>query len=467
MTAWAFLLGTSTHSFASGLSASPEDPPVRGPRSEAGRLTIRFPGVEVDLETDDAAVVTVRRGIEVPADLRAEGRALGRAERHWLVPATAAEDPLDVALRWAAQPAVEAAIPDLWMPARPMAFDDPVYPGQWYMESLGMEPLFERTLGDPAIRIAVIDSGIEIAHPDLQAAVVEPFDAIDGDDDPSPVPGEDCPSGGTDICDTHGTSVAGITTARANNGVGIVGLCPECSLVPIRMLGSGAPLSAEITSFEHAIEADAAVINNSWGFLDPVPAPAPLAEVIGRAVTETRGGLGSVVVFAAGNEDRVIQSDEMVGLPGVVCVSAIDSYDLPTAFTNEGAPVDLAAPSATVTLAPNGGTTETFGGTSAAAPVVSGLAGWIASVDPTLSAAEIGAVLIETAHPTSLVTFDANGHHPVYGNGILDPAAILERLFPTEAPPVEGEEPPKGCGCGSTSGGWLGLALVGLLWRRR
>lgn len=451
------------------MRANPEDPPVRLAPSADGVLRLRFPGVGQALATRDAAVVTVRAGIPVPPALLAAGRPLGAAERHWLVPASPSEDALDLALRWAADPAVASAIPDLWMSAVPAGFDDPVYPGQWYLETLEMETLFARSEGDPNVWIAVIDSAIEIAHPDLAAAVVAPLDVVDGDDDPSPVPGESCTDGSQDLCDTHGTSVSGITTARANNGVGIVGLCPACSLVPIRMLGESAPLSSEITAFEHAIEQDAAVINNSWGYNEAVPAPAPLAEVIARAATENRGGLGAVVVFAAGNDDRRITAGEIGALPGVLNVSAIDSYGLPTAYTNFGPSVDVAAPSATVTLAPNGGTTETFGGTSAAAPVVSGLCGWILSVDPSLSADEVVQLLIDTAHKTSLVTFDDRGHDDVYGYGIIDPIALLARLDGTDVPPTgDDEEVPKGCGCGTTGGGgWLAAALLVLVRRRR
>lgn len=469
MTASALLLAIVSRGFAAGLAVDPDDPPVRAPGAGPDRLALKFPGVAPVLTARDAAVISLRPGAGVPASLQEEGRPIGRAARHWVVPATPSEDALDVALRWARDPAVEAAIPDLLLRPRAASFDDPVYPGQWYMESYGMEPLFERSLGDPDVWIAVIDSAVEIGHPDLVDAVVAPFDAVDDDDDPSPVPGEDCTDGSQGLCDTHGTSVSGISTARANNGVGIVGFCPQCSLVPIRMLGDGAPLSVEIAAFEHAIEQDAAVINNSWGYIEAIPAPTALAEVIARASTDSRGGLGALVVFASGNDNRVVGDDELGALPGVLSVSAIDSYGLPAPFTNTGASVDVAAPSATVTLTTSGGTTETFGGTSAAAPVVSGLAGWIVSMDPTLSADEVEALLVETARKTSVVTFDAQGHHDTYGYGIIDPGAILARLEGEDASPVD--EQPKGCGCASTgpSSGWLAglVALAAMSARRR
>jgi serine protease len=331
---------------------------------------------------------------------------------------------------------------------------------------IGMAPLFEVSLGDPAVRVAVLDSGIDIAHADLAAAIVDPYDAFDDDDDPSPNPGEFCNGPGDGICDEHGTAVSGIIAARADNGEGIVGLCAACTLVPIKLLGDGGgALSGDIAAFEHAIEADAAVINNSWGFIDPTTVPVPLADVIHRAATEPRGGLGAVVIFAAGNDDRELGNDEMEALPDVLCVGATDIYGAPTAYTNTGDALDVAAPSATYSTAP-GGYTDSFGGTSAAAPVVSGLAAWIVSVAPELSSAEVRAVIVETAVKSPLVTFDEAGHHPIYGYGNLAPGAILERLFPTDTGDEDG---PKACGCSQTSGSsaWPLFALGALLLRRQ
>ncbi|MFO0003217.1 MAG: S8 family serine peptidase, partial [bacterium] len=140
-------------------------------------------------------------------------------------------------------------------------------------------------------------------------------------------------------------------------------------------------------------------MNNSWGFTEAIPVPDTLAEVIRRAATEPRDGLGALVVFAAGNDNRTIEDDELQALPEVLCVSATDSYGYPTNYTNTGPSVDVAAPSATVSIAPEEGTTTTFGGTSAAAPVATGLAAWAVSQDPSLSAAELMELLEVSAEP--------------------------------------------------------------------
>ena len=425
-----------------------------------GSATLRFDAVS--LRARPAVVVATRPGAGAPV---VGATALGRSGRSWSVPTRDVAAAVELAVALAADPDVVAAFPDVVLP-KVRRSDDPERGAQWYLDELDMEPLFAVTHGDPAVRVAVLDSGIDIAHPDLADGIADPYDAHDDDDDPSPNPGEYC-GGGTAICDEHGTAVSGIIGARVDNGVGIVGMCADCTIVPIKLLGEdGGAMSADIRAFEWAIDHDAWVVNNSWGFVEATPVPGPLAEVIRRAATEGRGGLGMVVVFAAGNDDREVGDAEMQAMPEVVCVGAIDRYGNPTAYTNEGDTLDVAAPSATYSLAPEGGYTGTFGGTSAASPVVAGLAGWILSVDPSLTAVEVRELLVATAHKDPRVTFDADGHHPIYGYGIIDPVAVLEALQPDEPEP----ETPKGCACdtpGHAPWGLVGtLVLVGLRRRR-
>lgn len=416
-----------------------------------------------------AVVLKLAPGAAPPAGARALGGP------YWRLPAPA---PVSTALAALGQPGVLDAFPDVVLPKvrAEVDFDDPEYGGQWYLERIEATLLFERSMGDPELRVAVIDSAIDISHVDLADAVLEPYDALDDDDDPSPNPGEYCSDGSDDICDEHGTAVSGVMVARADNGAGIVGLCPTCTLVPIKMLGEeDGGMSVTIAAFEHAIEQDVAVINNSWGYVRPTTVPTLLQEAIERASTEPRDGLGALVVFAAGNDDRELEDDEVEALPEVLCVSAVDSYGYPTAYTNYGASVDVAAPSATVTIAPDDEVTDTFGGTSAAAPVVSGLAAWAAAYDPALSAAELHALLIDAAVQSPLITPDEDGHHDVYGYGVVSARQLLVAMGEIEDTGAldtgfsdTGEAKGRACGC-ATSGrsGWWAPLLGLLLLRRR
>jgi serine protease len=418
------------------LRFDPEYPPIVV--HEAGSIQLLFPG-RPPIDTQSAVVVALRTGVNVPQALRDGGEPLGISERTWRVPVAHPQDLVVETARWLTYAEVETALPDIVLHHRTAEFDDPRYGGQWYLETLGFENLYAESPGSSDVRVAVIDSGIQLDHPDLAAAFDAPYDAFADDDDPSPDPG-----------DGHGTSVAGIIGARANNGEGIVGLCPECRVIPIKLIGDGAgTLSADIRAFEHAIAQNAAVINNSWGFSDEVAVPEPLAAVIRRAATEPRDGLGAVVVFAAGNDDRELDDDELPALDEVLCVSATDRYGNPTAYTNFGGPVDLAAPSATFTTDVGGGYTELFGGTSAAAPVVSGVAAWIASVEPDLTAAEIRALIVDTAVPSPKVVPDETGHDPFYGFGELSTPNILAAVRPPEES--------RACGCASSATSAAGL----------
>jgi subtilisin family serine protease len=443
--------------------------PERRARLGEGAVRIRVPGLEgaVELDAAPAAVLTLRPGAPVPAGLRETGVPLGRTERSWRVsvPPGSGQDALDLALEWSEHPAVQSAMPDIrYGHERMVEFDDPELGAQWYLDLLAFDAMASRTLGDPQVRVAVIDGAIDIGHADLAAGVDSPWDVIDEDDDPSPVPGELCDEGVVEICDDHGTSTSGIIAARSNNAVDIVGLCSECTLIPIRLLGpgNGFGLAEDIAAFEHAIDSDAWVVNNSWGFTEAIAVPAPLADVIERTMVEPRDGLGAVVVFAAGNDDRELHPDEMTGIPGVLTVSATDRYGFATNFTNIGSTVDIAAPSATVTLAAGGGLNTTYGGTSAAAPVVSGIAAWTLSYRPELSASEVADLLVRTARSAG----EPGEHTAEFGYGHIDPENLIAELEGTNEPDVE--DVPRACASASGMAG-IGalLPLLLVLVRRR
>lgn len=395
-------------------------------------------GAPIELRSWPAVVVQLAPGQRPPPGAHPLGGPFWRvSDAH----------PLDRARALVAEGAVDA-FPDLVRHRAPrsadVTFDDPSYGGQWYLDELGMIDLYDVSLGSPDVRLAVVDSGIDITSPDLAPKVADPYDAFSDDDDPSPDPGEFCTDGSDAICDEHGTAVSGISLAQDNNGFGVVGMCPECTLIPIKLLGEGSgAMSEEVAAYQHAIDADAWVINNSWGYTEYTPAPRMLASLIAQVSSDNRGGLGAVVVFAAGNDDRELQDDEMEALPTVLCVSATDSYGNPTNYTNYGGPIDVAAPSATVSIAPEETVITNFGGTSAASPVVAGLAAWILSVDPTLSAEEVRDLITSTAVQSPLVMPDENGHSSYYGYGNISPPDVLAALVP-EAPAAES---PKGCGC--------------------
>ncbi|MBX2813602.1 MAG: S8 family serine peptidase [Myxococcales bacterium] len=324
--------------------------------------------------------------------------------------------------------------------------NDPRYPGQWYLNKINIEEAWQLSTGDSETVVVIVDNGCDKNHPDLRENLLPGLNVLDDRNDENDfnhtpdMPGNE-----------HGTACAGIVGARGNNTEGISGVCPECSIRCVRLLGAFAPISADVRALEFALEIGAAVVSNSWSYTDNLPAPEPVVEAIERLHQEGRNGLGTVVVFAAGNENRELTEGEIATLPGVITVGATNNFDEATVFTNRGTSVDLAAPVGTLTTdisgaqgADPGDYTTSFGGTSSACPVVAGVAALLASIDPSATAQDIRQALIQSARPAPYAQPDENGHDIYYGYGIVDPEAALRTLTNTPAPshPDDNKPPP-------------------------
>jgi serine protease len=403
-------------------------------------------------------------------------RPLMRSAGLWLVEDEGSGDGLDVAARVSAQlqsntsslraRGLRSAVPDLYLRHRPLgepfAPNDPRFPGQWYFEDLNMSEAWSYTKGDPSVTVVVIDSGCDMAHPDLAAKMDPGRDVIDGDDDASFAPNTQD--------NAHGTACAGLVAAVTDNNEGVAGGCPECRLRCVRLLGDEAtPISADVEAFTFALDSGAAVVSNSWGFSDPIPVPKAIETAINQVFDTGRGGLGALVLFAAGNDAQEVKTEELLGVRGVLGIGAVNHLKEETSFTNYGDPVDLVAFTGQISADISGSDgydssdyTDSFGGTSSACPVAAGVAGLLVSAAPDKTAAELYEVLIKTAKPAPFAVPDMNGHDPVFGYGIINPVAALKDVLgiqdvpdagpemdageqdPPDPPDVEDES---GCGC--------------------
>ena len=206
-------------------------------------------------------------------------------------------------------------------------------------------------------------------------------------------------------------------------------------------------------------------------------------------ITTGRSGLGALVLFAAGNDDRELQPYEIENVAGVITVGAVNNFDEATAYSNRGEAVDVVAPTGTLTTDLTGAAGEdptdytgNFGGTSSACPVAAGVAGLLVSAAPASSGAELADALIQTARPSIFGMPDARGHDVTYGYGRIVPAAALRRALGVPEPQPDAGAPildagadggppavsPGGCGCAITTrapSAWWLLPLV-WLWRR-
>jgi len=281
--------------------------------------------------------------------------------------------------------------------------NDPLWAESWSLAKVHAPGAWRVTTGAADTIVAVLDTGIDRSHADLQGSFVDGWDAVNEDADASDDHG-------------HGTLVAGVIAARSNNGVGGVGACPRCSLMPVKVIGAnGAGSVVDIAEgIVWAADHGARVINMSFALTGPDDG---VAAAIAHAQEK-----GVLVVAAAGNAGT---SDVTfpAAYPGVVSVSATDPADTRYAWSSFGGWVRLAAPGCSIATGA-GGTYADFCGTSSATALVSGLAGLMRSFAPAVTTDELGQAL--SANALKVGDFVASGR--------VDVEAAVGSLRATRSP---------------------------------
>jgi thermitase len=295
--------------------------------------------------------------------------------------------------------------------------------------------------GDPSIRVAVLDEGVDVDHVDLKKAVVAQKDFVD-----------DHPTAAPDGDDAHGTACAGIVVGRGEAYPGIT----ACSLVAVRIakgvVGNDGKRRWLFDDYKTADAIDwawkdgqAAVLSNSWGGGTPVDA---VSNAFARARTKGRGGLGAVVVIAAGNDNRPVEYP--ANLPEVLCVGASNEWDERKSKTsqdgegwwgsNYGKELSIVAPGvhiATTDITGARGYNKkgdyflAFNGTSSATPHVAAAAALVLSVAPKLTEKEVRDILTAEAaklRPSGKLDPKRNQNSEM-GWGRLDIHAALRRAL--------------------------------------
>jgi subtilisin family serine protease len=254
---------------------------------------------------------------------------------------------------------------------------DPLWPSQWGPAVIGAPAAWAVTMGSPKVVIAVLDTGVDLSQPDLRGALVPGYNFVSGDNEPSDDNG-------------HGTRTAGIVGARSDNDLGISGVCPRCSIMPVKVSGANGYASwlnvaAGIT---WAADHGASVISLSLGGgpSDAVAAAISYAERKGILVVAAAGNNGSSQPFYPAAD------------PGVLSVAGTQRSGELYSWSNYGSWVSVAAPGCDTTTF-MGGSFGQFCGTSASAPVVAGLAGLALSYSPTSSPDTIERAIVSSAHP--------------------------------------------------------------------
>jgi len=287
--------------------------------------------------------------------------------------------------------------------------NDPLYSSQWGMTKIGADRAWDITTGKRDIVIAVIDTGVDYKHPDLAANMwvnTRETPNSNKDNDGNGYAGDyygyDFINDKSDPMDDngHGTHVAGIIGAVGNNGVGIAGVNWKVKIMPLKFLranGGGDTISS-IKAVNYASNMGADIISCSWG------GPG-MSQALGDAIRQSN----ALFVFAAGNEgannDATPHFPSNFGYDNMIVVTATDKNDNLASFGNYGSSkVDVAAPGvAILSTYPTAKNTlyVEMKGTSMATPFVSGIAGLMLSVNPSLSPNQLKSLIMQNVDKVS------------------------------------------------------------------
>lgn len=291
--------------------------------------------------------------------------------------------------------------------------DDTYRSAQWALDTLRAESAWALHDGTGQT-VAVVDTGVDGTHPDLTGRLLPGTDLIDTTSD-----GRTDPNG-------HGTHVAGIIGAIANNGVGVAGLADGASILPVRVLSAdGSGWTSDVANgIIWAADHGATVINLSLAGSADDP-------VLSSAVSYAEGK--DVVVVAAAGNDRASGDpvDYPAAYPGVVAVAATDSSNASAGFSETGSYVGVAAPGVSIlsTYPVTLGSYATMSGTSMASPYAAATAALIRAAAPGLSAAEVTGALEASADDLG-----PSGWDGTFGFGLIDPVAALQSVAGGAAP---------------------------------
>lgn len=359
--------------------------------------------------------------------------------------------------------------------------NDTSFTSQWSLANAGVNgyglvgadirasQAWDVTTGSRSVVVAVIDSGIDLTHPDLAANVwTNPGEiAGNGIDDEGngyidDVHGWNFVENNSNVQDGygHGTHIAGVIGAVGNNGLGIAGINWQVSIMPLRFQdnfgvgNTGGAIAAlnYATMMRRDFGINVVVTNNSWG------GGTGVSELLREAI-RAQNEAGIVFVAAAGNSaancDLSPRYPACFDLPNVISVAATDRYDNLASFSNYGATsVDLGAPGVGIYSTRLNGTYASMSGTSQAAPQVTGVVALLAAVKPGITVGEIRSAILGSAQPVpglagKTVTggrLDAAGALAIALGSPVPPDSVSIAPTPTPPPAVSppAASPPEG-----------------------
>jgi subtilisin family serine protease len=317
--------------------------------------------------------------------------------------------------------------------------NDPLFDIQWHLTNDGhlagatlgadakVAGAWNTTMGTSSVRVCIFDDSVEMNHEDLSNNFVAGLNLDDMGPDPSPrvFEGENA--------EEHGTACSGVAVARGNNGIGVSGAAPYCSLMGIRWGTTGGDDTA---GFFWARTNGADIISCSWG----TTMSDALYEAIRDAAVNGRNGLGCPIFFAAGNSGSEVSKFDPARHPYVICVMASNAQDKRASYSSYGDVASIAAPSNDSSMPGITTTDDTgahgyssdnycratddtgFGGTSSATPLAAGIGALCLSVNSNLTYLNVKSLLQETADKidSSTHAYNSAGWNEYLGYGRIN-----------------------------------------------
>lgn len=297
---------------------------------------------------------------------------------------------------------------------------DPAFGSSWALPKIQATTAWDSANGS-GVTIAILDTGVNAAHPDLAANMVPGWNVYDNNSNTADVHG-------------HGTLVAGTAAMAANNAQGSAGVAWGAKIMPVRIAAPDgyAYWSTVAQGIYWAADNGAKVVNVSFNGISGSTTVQNAAQYL-----RSKGG---VLVVAAGNSGGL---ENIAAHDSMLTVAATDKYDARASFSSYGPYVDLAAPGVSIYTTTSGGGYGNASGTSFASPVVAATAALMLSANSKITPANIDSILKSTA-----IDLGTAGADPYYGNGRVDAAkavAAAKALTPADTvAPVVGIVSPTG-----------------------
>lgn len=318
-----------------------------------------------------------------------KGRKLGQSSLYVLeLPANASSAAVAAVL--SKNPNIKFAEADRLV-QRHYASNDPYLGSAWHLSKIGANNAWDTSEG-AGITVAILDTGVDPAHPDLKDRLIPGWNTYDRNSNSADVQG-------------HGTAVAGSAAATTNNGVGVASVAGKARILPIRVTDSSGNgyYSTIVDGLIYAADNGARVANVSFG-------AAGSSSV--RSAAEYMKGKGGLVVISAGNNGIDEQLSQTTSL---ISVSATGSSDAITSWSSYGNFVSIAAPGSGIYSTNKGGGYGSWNGTSFSSPITAGVIAQMMAVKPDLPNTQIESLLFSTA-----LDLGAAGRDPYYGYGRVD-----------------------------------------------